>query len=160
MPVATSSHSFYLTAGLGGILAEILSETAAQLYLDLMKKCLTRFIFPETYRPVKSRPPIRLNPITWAMYPLVTQVLAKLDLKLFHYVPFDQAARADGREWPPEADTMIGLKRLENLQYCVTEVIRKNVPGDFIETGVWRGGASIFWRALLKVYGDQTRLVC
>jgi O-methyltransferase len=96
-------------------LAEIISETAAQLYLDMMKKCLTRFIFPETYRAVKSRPPIRPNPIAWAMYPLVTAVLAKLDLKLFHYVPFDQAARADGREWPPEADTMIGLKRLENL---------------------------------------------
>jgi len=140
-------------------LAEIISETAAQLYLDLMKKCLTRFIFPETYRPVTTRPPIRLNPFAWAMYPLVTPVLAKLDLKLFHYVPFDPVARADGREWPPEADTMIGLKRLENLQYCVTEVMRKNVPGDFIETGVWRGGASIFMRALLKVYGDQTRLV-
>jgi O-methyltransferase len=140
-------------------LAEIISETAAQLYLDLMKKCLTRFIFPETSRPVTTRPPIRLNPFAWAMYPLVTPVLAKLDLKLFHYVPFDPVARADGREWPPEADTMIGLKRLENLQYCVTEVIRKNVPGDFIETGVWRGGASIFMRALLKVYGDQTRLV-
>jgi O-methyltransferase len=93
------------------------------------------------------------------MYPVVTPVLAMLDLKLFHYVPFDPEARADGREWPPEADTMIGLKRLENLQYCVTEVIRKDVPGDFIETGVWRGGASIFMRALLKVYGDQTRLV-
>ena len=140
-------------------MAEIISETAAQLYLDLMKKCLTRFIFPETYRPVTTRPPIRLNPFAWAMYPLVTPVLAKLDLKLFHYVPFDPVARADGREWPPEADTMIGLKRLENLQYCVTEVMRKNVPGDFIETGVWRGGASIFMRALLKVYGDQTRLV-
>jgi O-methyltransferase len=148
-----------MTAGLGVMLAENTPETAAQLYLDLMKKCLTRFIFPEICRPVKSRPPIRLNPFAWTLYPLVTPVLAKLDLELFHYVPFDQAARADGREWPPEADTMIGLKRLENLQYCVTEVIRKNVPGDFIETGVWRGGASIFMRALLKVYGDQTRLV-
>ena len=141
------------------MLAEITPETAGQLYLDLMKKCLTRFIFPETCRPVKSRPPLRLYPFSWAMYPLVTPVLAMLDLELFHHVPFDQAARADGREWPPEADTMIGLKRLENLQYCVTEVLRKNVPGDFIETGVWRGGASIFMRALLKVHGDQTRLL-
>ena len=54
---------------------------------------------------------------------------------------------------------MVGLKRLENLQYCVTEVIRRNVPGDLIETGVWRGGASIFMRAVLKVYGDRTRIV-
>jgi len=93
------------------------------------------------------------------MYPLVTPVLAKMNVTLFLDTPFDQVARADGRDWPAEADTMIGLKRLENLQYCVTEVIRKNVPGDLVETGVWRGGASIFMRAVLKVYGDQTRLV-
>src|SRR5208337_3252552 len=121
--------------------------------------CLTRFIFPETYRPIKTRPSRRLHPIAWAMYPLVTPVLAKMNVTLFLDTPFDQVARADGRDWPAEADTMIGLKRLENLQYCVTEVIRKNVPGDLVETGVWRGGASIFMRAVLKVYGDQTRLV-
>ena len=134
-------------------------EIAAQLYLDLMKKCLTRFIFPDTSRPINTRPSRRLHPIAWAMYPTVTAVLAKLNVKLFRYVPFNQAVREDGRDLPLEADTMIGLKRLENIQYCVTEVIRKNVPGDFIETGVWRGGASIFMRAVLKVYGDQTRLV-
>jgi O-methyltransferase len=54
---------------------------------------------------------------------------------------------------------MIGLKRLDNLQYCVSEVIRRNVPGDLIETGAWRGGASIFMRALITAYGDQNRVV-
>ncbi len=33
------------------------------------------------------------------------------------------------------------------------------MPGDFIETGVWRGGASIFMRAVLKAYRDTTRTV-
>jgi O-methyltransferase len=146
-------------------MTENISEAAAQMYLDLMKKCLTRFIFPETYRPIKTRPSRRLHPTAWAMYPLyllVTSVLAKVNMKLFLYRPVDQAAqaaRADGRDWPAEADTLIGLKRLENLQYCVSEVIRKKVPGDLIETGVWRGGASIFMRAILKIYGDQTRFV-
>ena len=141
------------------ILGEIKSDAAAQLYVDLIKRCLTRSIFPETYRPINIRPSIRTYPIAWAMYPLVIPVLAKLNVKLFRYAPTDQAARADGRDWPAEADTMVGLKRLENLQYCVTEIIRKNVPGDLIETGVWRGGASIFMRAILKAYGDQTRVV-
>ncbi|MGI8853633.1 MAG: TylF/MycF family methyltransferase [Methyloceanibacter sp.] len=141
------------------ILGEIRSEAAAQLYLDLIKKCLTRSIFPETYLPIKIRPSIRAHPIAWTMYPLITPLLAKLNIRLFRYAPFDEAARAEGRDWPAEADTMIGLKRLENLQHCITEVIRKNVPGDLIETGVWRGGASIFMRAILKVYGDQSRVV-
>jgi hypothetical protein len=30
-------------------------------------------------------------------------------------------------------------KRLDNLQQCIETVVRENVPGDLIETGVWRG---------------------
>ena len=54
---------------------------------------------------------------------------------------------------------MIGLKRLDNLQYCVEHVLEERIPGDLIETGVWRGGASIFMRAVLKAYGDAVRRV-
>jgi O-methyltransferase len=52
---------------------------------------------------------------------------------------------------------MVGLHRLDNLQDCVTEVLRRGVPGDLIETGVWRGGVTIFMRAILKAYGDVER---
>ena len=45
------------------------------------------------------------------------------------------------------------------IESCVADVIADDVPGDFIETGVWRGGASIFMRALLDVHGDTERLV-
>jgi O-methyltransferase len=54
---------------------------------------------------------------------------------------------------------MIGTKRLLNLRYCVRTVIEDQVPGDFIETGVWRGGACIFMRGALRVYGDTSRTV-
>ena len=54
---------------------------------------------------------------------------------------------------------MIGLKRLDNLHACIESVIRDQVLGDFIETGVWRGGACIFMRAALNVYGDETRKI-
>lgn len=65
----------------------------------------------------------------------------------------------DGRGWPPSGYTMVGFKRLNNLQMCVEQVLRDGIPGDFIETGVWRGGATIFMRALLAAYGDTTRRV-
>ena len=55
-------------------------------------------------------------------------------------------------EWPLRVHTMIGLKRLKNIQFCVEDVIQKQIPGDIIETGVWRGGATIFMRAILKAY--------
>ena len=54
---------------------------------------------------------------------------------------------------------MIGLKRLDNLQSCVEQVLRDGIPGDLIETGVWRGGACILMRAILQAYGDTARTV-
>jgi len=54
---------------------------------------------------------------------------------------------------------MIGLQRLNNLQWCIENVIASNVPGDMIETGVWRGGATILMRAVLRVYGVTDRMV-
>jgi O-methyltransferase len=71
----------------------------------------------------------------------------------------NELARAEGRDWPARAHTMIGLKRLANLRACVESVIDDNVPGDLIETGVWRGGATIFMRAILKARGVTDRLV-
>jgi O-methyltransferase len=72
---------------------------------------------------------------------------------------FNPVSRAMGMEWPDEAETMIGLYRLNNLEQCITNVLKQNVPGDLMETGVWRGGASIFMRAVLKAYGDTKRNV-
>lgn len=58
--------------------------------------------------------------------------------------------RLDGLDWPERAHTMIGIKRLNNLHNCL-DIIRKNkIIGDIVETGVWRGGASIF----AKIYCD------
>jgi hypothetical protein len=57
----------------------------------------------------------------------------------------------EGRQWPPhQALTMIG-KRLDNVQELVEQVLDQSIPGDLIETGVWRGGATIFMRASLKL---------
>jgi hypothetical protein len=57
------------------------------------------------------------------------------------------------------AVSMLPLARFDNLQACVKDVLERNVPGDLIETGVWRGGATIFMRAMLKLYGDTSRAV-
>ena len=54
---------------------------------------------------------------------------------------------------------MIGLKRLDNIQFCIEHILKDGVPGDLIETGVWRGGATIFMRGVLKAYGDTTRKI-
>jgi hypothetical protein len=106
-------------------------DTGQALYLDLLKSCLTRTIFPDG------------------------SVNAELEpTKLF-----DPAARENGRDWPTLAETMIGWKRLSHLETCVVEILDKAIPGDLVETGVWRGGASILMRAVLKAYRDVQRHV-
>jgi O-methyltransferase len=50
------------------------------------------------------------------------------------------------------AETMIGLARLDNIQECIAHIEEDAVNGDFCETGVWRGGATIFIAACAKVY--------
>jgi O-methyltransferase len=108
------------------------SSNPKLLYLDLLKGCLTRTLFPDD----------SINP---GFAPTVGE--------------FARYKRLDGRDWPSQAETMIGLKRLDNIQFCVTEALRDGVPGDLVEAGVWRGGAAIFMRAVLAAYGDTTRRV-
>jgi O-methyltransferase len=63
--------------------------------------------------------------------------------------------RAAGMDWPLQGLTMLGLRRLDDLQSCVETVVRDGVPGDLIEAGAWRGGASILMRATLDALGDE-----
>jgi O-methyltransferase len=53
------------------------------------------------------------------------------------------------------AESMIGLARMDNIQYCVTQVIQDQIQGDLIECGVFRGGATIFMRGILKAHGSS-----
>lgn len=55
--------------------------------------------------------------------------------------------------------TMVSKERLDNLQYCIEQVLKNNVMGDFIEAGVWRGGSCIFMRGLLKFFEVMDRRV-
>jgi hypothetical protein len=100
-------------------------------YLDLLKRTLTGSVYEDPAIPVHWRP---LN-------------------------TYSEQARHDGRDWPLNAHTMIGIKRLENLQYCIETVIADGIPGDLIETGVWRGGACIFMRGVLNAYNIINRAV-
>jgi O-methyltransferase len=127
---------------------------AAELYLDLLKRCLTGTLAPYEYRPVT--PGTR---ITRELHRAVTPFLRGRGLTVVRRVPLDLEKRRQGLDWPEQAETMIGMQRMDNLQFCVTDVLRRGVPGDLIETGVWRGGAAILMRGVLQAYGDSHRRV-
>jgi O-methyltransferase len=63
--------------------------------------------------------------------------------------------RAAGMDWPHQGLTMIGLRRLDDLQACVEAIVRDGVRGDLIEAGAWRGGAAMLMRATLDTLGDS-----
>jgi O-methyltransferase len=71
----------------------------------------------------------------------------------------DPAVRAEGRDWPPTADTMIGRVRLDHVLWCARTAIDEGVRGDFVECGIWRGGVVALFRAVLAAYGDTVRSV-
>ena len=64
-----------------------------------------------------------------------------------------------GRVWPKHALTMVGRKRLDNVRFCIETVLADNVDGDYLEAGVWRGGASLFAKAVLAANDDTERTV-
>ena len=67
--------------------------------------------------------------------------------------------RQSGNDWPLFGYTMVGHKRLDNIHECIKTVLEDNIPGDIIETGVWRGGAMMFAKAALNYYGVTDRKI-
>ncbi len=129
-------------------------DEARALYLDLLKRALINWTHADA-----ELKPIRSHGLSGLVKRTVVRAVAGRRAKLVRPFRFDPEKRAEGRDWPPTAHTMIGLKRLNNLQDCVETVLRDKVPGDLLEAGVWRGGASIFMRAVLKVHGVTDRRV-
>jgi O-methyltransferase len=67
--------------------------------------------------------------------------------------PMSRAERHQGRVWPETGLTMVGTARLDNIRHCLESCIENDVPGAFVECGVWRGGASIFAAAVIEANG-------
>lgn len=72
---------------------------------------------------------------------------------------FDRGERAPDTLGPTTAHTMVGVERLRNLSDLVQTALDERIPGDFIETGVWRGGCCIMMRGILAANGVRERKV-
>lgn len=130
-------------------------SSGVDLYLDLMARVLARYGFEG--RNVTVKLPARAY--SSYLWDLIRADLQGRDVRMVERAEFDPSRREEGRDWPVDAETMIGMKRLANIRSCVESVIEDGVPGDLIETGVWRGGATIYMRAILKAYGVTDRTV-
>lgn len=106
-----------------------MSVITRDLYLDLLIKVLANTIYEDP----------SINPINKG--------------------PFQPELREIGYDWPALAHTMVGLRRLENVRELTQRALDERIPGDFIETGVWRGGCCILMRGILAANGDRDRKV-
>jgi len=127
-------------------------------YLELLKKVLTFSLWPEPGIPIE-RGMHRGSRARNMLISAVSKALDRFDLQLVRKNRASNDARAEGKIWPGYADTMVGLKRLTSLQECIERILIEKIEGDLIETGVWRGGTSIFMRAVLAAHGVRDRKV-
>lgn len=72
---------------------------------------------------------------------------------------FNSKMREAGRDWPSVGHTMAGVARVTNLKQLTQRTIDEHIPGDYIETGVWRGGCCILMRAVLEANEIRDRKV-
>lgn len=135
-------------------------QTPRDLYLDLLARTLTRALFEENDRIVGIRS--QWWGTSRAMSVLdnyVAPLLRKANLEVVRKRAYNRDERENGRDWPARAETMAGLNRLANARFCIESVLADGIAGDIIETGVWRGGMSIFMRGVLKAHGVTDRKV-
>jgi O-methyltransferase len=106
-----------------------MSARGRDLYLDLLIKVLTNMVYGDP----------STNPANTG--------------------PFQPELRAIGYDWPVLAHTMVGLQRLQNVRELAQRALDENIPGDFIEAGIWRGGCCILMRGVLEANGVKDRKV-
>lgn len=132
----------------------LLETQCRDLYLDLIKKALTGALTEDNDTVLGGVRHQRAANTRQRVAKAIGGVGDRLGFEVAFKKPYNPEDRALGRDIPPRAESMIGLARMDNVRRCVQSVIEDKVPGDLIETGVWRGGATIFMRAILKAYGE------
>ena len=77
-----------------------MSDDPISLYLDLLKRCVCNLIYQDPAVPYIGED---------AADPLVA--------------PFDLERRLAGKDWPRHAHTMIGMRRLDNVQSLIEDIL-------------------------------------
>jgi O-methyltransferase len=116
-------------------------------YLDLLVGAVTHTLYD----------PIDTRPLPEEVQRAIREELVRTGQRLELRSPSEE--RAEGRDRPLYAQTMIGLNRMRSLRSAAEMVLAEGVPGDFVEAGAWRGGASLLLRGVLAAHGDRDRRV-
>jgi O-methyltransferase len=147
-----------------------MSLALTERYLDVLKKSLLNELYPELEGILHYI--FLCQQAGKPMEGAVIRDIARLRPDIMAHL---QAVRHEGNLvlWPVEGaaalydphhisqhtHTMIGRLRLDHLHRCLDVIRQNNIPGDVIETGVWRGGATVFMRGYWAAHGVSDRTV-
>ena len=124
-----------------------------------MKKALTRSL---TAKGMERRTILPVGPKSWLLHRF-NRLANRFGLEAVRLTPSgaeDYLESGDqARNRVEDAETMVGTRQLDHMQRCIVDVLTRNIPGDLIEAGVWRGGMTIFMRAVLMGYEITDRKV-
>lgn len=136
-------------------------EINTDMYVEFLKNALIGTLYKEHNWTAVNAQAEKIKPfMVKRLFRLFfIRQLEKRSLKLIKMSEGDDSTKSEGSHWPLVGYTMIGTNRMDNIRICVEKVLENNIDGDLVETGVWRGGATIFMRGLLKVYHVQDKNV-
>ena len=143
----------YLGLLKSALLNEIYLENDVRLLYLFARLHTRQHIDTEVFRNVGSRLPDLFSRVKSARQE--GRIWSSLDIKK----PDGSVEVLELRNVCEFAHTMVGRKRLENIENCLATIKKDNVPGDVAETGAWRGGASIFMKGCLTAWGMRDRVV-
>lgn len=122
-----------------------------QLYIDLIKRCVLNIPYVDAeLNPIQPHGRLRKG---------ILGLFKSARIQLAHLRRGDYERRINGHDFSDVAHSMLSMKRLDNVQNCVETILREDIGGDLIETGVMRGGTVILMRAILRAYGVHDRTV-
>ena len=146
----------------------IMQSELTQSYIDLLKKSLLNEVYLENELRIQYlAKQLSQKKRFWE------SKTHKVDYHTLHHIkdifPEDYKKLINGRAVGDHLDqnlqhlvyahSMIGRKRMDNIEECVKIILDENISGDLMECGVWQGGAGIFMRGLLKAYGNTNKKV-
>ena len=105
------------------------NATLPSLYLDLLKRTLTRTLFAPGHE-TGAEPPLVSRWLQWSVrrvfvpaymgavrhVPAIHRAVGPIQRSLRKMIAVHPLERLQGRDWPADAETMIGHTRLDNLQ--------------------------------------------
>jgi hypothetical protein len=150
--------AFSISADAESVVDQVTTGLSLQVDAEMRKQLMQKV---KDYQSLKWDPELTLE--YSAMSPLQLQYadLLKRTLTSTTYPEREQNIERvkEGREYAQNAHTVIGWRRLENIQLAIEYILKSGVEGDFLEAGVWKGGACIFATGVLQALGDAHRRV-